>query len=289
MASPRGEIRAVRGWHSIRPRGHSRPPSPPNRCSSGRRPSGGESRTSSVPALKASPSRPTVAARRQGTDHAGIGPESRLLRGVGLRRGVGHEHRQTPRHAGDGERPELLGQAAPAEAQTRAACTGSPIRGSDVMPRMMSSTSVSNSSATEANSLANDSLSARNALAPFLTTSAAPTSMTRTGAPSSRNKAASRSAMAGSASGELSDDDPRGMQEVVERGALAQELGIRQDARRRDAGGVDRHTRRTRGQRAADDQRHILGQEVVQAPRAPRGAGTGRSGHRRRSGSPRRP
>ena len=57
-----------------------------------------------------------------------------------------------------------------------------PIRGSAPIPASTSSTSAPASSHSEAISLVNDSLRARNALAPFLMISAASTSTTRRGA-----------------------------------------------------------------------------------------------------------
>ena len=121
----------------------------------------------------------------------------------------------------------------------------SPIRGSDVMPTQVSSTSVSNSSATDAISLAKDSLSARNAFAPFFHTSAAATSMTRTGAPSRPAEQCREPLDHGRVGvGEPSDDDTAGSGgSRGKRRALAQEFGVGQDAAGRDAGCLDRGVR----------------------------------------------
>ena len=92
------------------------------------------------------------------------------------------------------------------------------------MPSITSSTSAPTASHIAAMALTNESFIARKALAAYLIVSAEAGSVMMIGASSPAYSAATRSAV-GRVVG--ADDDAVGVQEVVHRGALAQELRVR--------------------------------------------------------------
>ena len=211
--------------------------------------SAGESRMSSVPALNARPSMPT----RPPDDAAGqldhsIG-EALLGRSIDRRGGCRDAHRQAERAAGHRQGRQLLRQAAAAEAEARVHVRPPDLRGSGADPGEDLVDVGARPPRTAPRALVgqNDSEGARNAFAAFLMISAASTS-TRRARPLERlvQGADAPRALSGSASGNRADDHPARMREVVDGGALPQELRVGEHARGRQPGARPRGACRRR-------------------------------------------
>ena len=195
--------------------------------------------------------------------------ESVLLGCVGVRCCSGDVHRQATILAGHGQRHELLGQATPAEPETWPHVLAADARIERDAGEDLVDVGAVYSSASPAISFVKDSFRARNALAPFLMSSAAATSTMSTGAPDRRRARRPRSMARRVAVGEAADHDPRRMQEVLERRALPQELRVGQDQAGRQRGPLGDHAGRAGRQRAADDERRPGGHDRRQAAECP--------------------